>query len=157
MQKVGLGTSYDYVTKKFRLSTVVDADRDLSPLALGGLTNGVTVKEMTAAYAVFANEGKYTEPHTYTKVLDSTNRVLLEKNPQRVEVISPSTAYTMSDLLYGVVNGSSGTGKLAKLSSIPTYGKTGTTNNDYDNWFVGYTQYYVGGVWFGFDQQKSIR
>ena len=157
LQKVGLGTSYDYVTKKFRLSTVVDADRDLSPLALGGLTNGVTVKEMTAAYAVFANEGKYTEPHTYTKVLDSTNRVLLEKNPQSVEVISPSTAYTMSDLLYGVVNGSSGTGKLAKLSSIPTYGKTGTTNNDYDKWFVGYTQYYVGGVWFGFDQQKSIR
>lgn len=157
LQKVGLGTSYDYVTEKFHLSTVVDADRDLSPLALGGLTNGVTVKEMTAAYAVFANEGKYTEPHTYTKVLDSANRVLLENNPESVEVISPSTAYTMSELLYGVVNGSSGTGKLAKLKNIPTYGKTGTTNNNYDKWFVGYTQYYVGGVWFGFDQQKSIR
>ena len=89
-------------------------------------------------------------------MLDYTNRVLLENNPQPVEVIKSSTAYTMSELLYGVVNGSSGTGKQAKLSNIPTYGKTGTTNNNYDKWFVGYTKHYVGGVWFGFDQQKSI-
>ncbi len=157
LQKVGIGTSYEYVTKKFGLTTVVDADKDLSPLALGGLTKGVTAKEMAAAYAVFANEGKYNEPHTYTKVLDSANRVLLEKSGKNEEVISASTAYTMSEMLYGVVNGSSGTGKVAKLANgISTYGKTGTTNENHDKWFVGYTPYYVGAVWFGFDQPKSI-
>lgn len=157
LQKVGTGTSYEYVTKKFKLSTIVDADKDLSPLALGGLTKGVTVKEMAAAYAVFANEGKYNEPHTYTKVLDSANRVLLEKGAANEEVISANTAYTMSEMLYGVVNGSSGTGKVAKLANgISTYGKTGTTNENHDKWFVGYTPYYVGAVWFGFDQPKSI-
>ena len=156
LQKVGLGTSYNYVTQKFKLSTVTEADRDFSPLALGGLTNGVSVKEMAAAYCTFANEGYYTEPHTYTKVLDSANRVLLEKNPQPQRAINETTAYLMSELLYGVVNGSSGTGRLAKLSNMPTYGKTGTTNNNYDKWFVGYTPHYVGAVWFGFDQQQSI-
>lgn len=156
LQKVGLSTSYSYLTDKFHLSTVTNADRDYSPLSLGGLTNGVTVKEMAAAYAVFANEGKYTSPHTYTKVLDSANRVLLEKNPESESVINSSTAYTMSEMLYGVVNGSSGTGRAARLSNMSAYGKTGTTNNEYDKWFVGYTPYYVGAVWFGFDQQKSI-
>ncbi len=157
LQKLGTGTSYDYVKNRFRLG-VVDADKDLSPLALGGLTNGVTVKEMAAAYSVFANGGYYYTPHTYTKVLDSSNRVLLEKKVEKTQAIGADTAYIMSQMLYGVVNSGGGTGKLARLDSdMAVYGKTGTTNNDYDKWFVGYTPYYTGAVWFGFDQQKSIR
>lgn len=157
LQKLGTGTSFDYVKNKFRLG-VVDADKDLSPLALGGLTNGVTVKEMAAAYSVFANGGYYYTPHTYTKVLDSSNRVLLEKKVEKTQTVGADTAYIMSQMLYGVVNSSSGTGKLARLGNdMAVYGKTGTTNNDYDKWFVGYTPYYTGAVWFGFDQQKSIR
>ena len=157
LQKLGTATSYDYVKNRFKLG-VVDADKDLSPLALGGLTNGVTVKEMAAAYSVFANGGYYYTPHTYTKVLDSSNRVLLEKKVERTQAVGADTAYIMSQMLYGVVNSSGGTGKLARLGSdMAVYGKTGTTNNDYDKWFVGYTPYYTGAVWFGFDQQKSIR
>ncbi len=157
LQKLGTGTSFDYVKNKFRLG-VVDADKDLSPLALGGLTNGVTVKEMAAAYSVFANGGYYYTPHTYSKVLDSSNRVLLEKKVEKTQAVGADTAYIMSQMLYGVVNSSSGTGKLARLGNdMAVYGKTGTTNNDYDKWFVGYTPYYTGAVWFGFDQQKSIR
>lgn len=157
LQKLGTGTSFDYVKNKFKLG-VVDADKDLSPLALGGLTNGVTVKEMAAAYSVFANGGYYYTPHTYTKVLDSSNRVLLEKKVEKIQAVGADTAYIMSQMLYGVVNSSSGTGKLARLGGdMAVYGKTGTTNNDYDKWFVGYTPYYTGAVWFGFDQQKSIR
>ena len=157
LQKLGTGTSYDYVKNRFKLG-VVDADKDLSPLALGGLTNGVTVKEMAAAYSAFANGGYYYTPHTYTKVLDSSNRVLLEKKVEKTQAVGADTAYIMSQMLYGVVNSSSGTGKLARLGSgMAVYGKTGTTNNDYDKWFVGYTPYYTGAVWFGFDQQKSIR
>lgn len=158
LQKLGISTSYDYAKNKFMLSTLVDADKDLSPLSLGGLTNGVTVCDMAAAYAVFANGGYYIEPFSYTKVLDSTNRVLLENNDiTKTRVIKASTASLMSNMLYGVVNSSGGTGRLARLSNMPAYGKTGTTNNDYDKWFVGYTKYYVGAVWFGFDTPSSIR
>lgn len=158
LQKVGTDTSYIYAKDKFHLG-VVDADRDLSPLGLGGLTNGVTVEEMAAAYSAFANGGYYCEPYTYTKVLDSANRVLLEKKTSKEQIIGKDTSYIMSQMLYGVVNSSSGTGRLARLGdkNMGVYGKTGTTNNDYDKWFVGYTPYYVGAVWFGFDQQKSIR
>lgn len=156
LQKVGVGTSFDYVKNKFHLG-VADADRDLSPLALGGLTNGVTVREMAAAYQAFANGGYYNTPHTYTKVLDSTNKVLLEKKVYQNKCVSSDTAYIMSELLYGVVNSSSGTGKQAKLrKNIEVCGKTGTTNNNYDKWFVGFTPYYVGAVWFGFDTQTSL-
>ena len=155
LQQLGLDTSYNYVKNKFRLELAPE-DKDLSPLALGGLTKGVTAKEMAAAYSVFANGGIYNEPHTYTKVLDSANRVLLEKNPVKEQIISEATAYTMSQLLYNVVNGSAGTGRAAKLSNMPTYGKTGTTNNNNDNWFVCYTPYYTGAVWFGYDTQQRI-
>lgn len=157
VQELGVAKSYDYVTNKFHLSNIDPQDRDLSPMALGGLTNGVTVCDMAAAYSVLANNGYYNEPYSYTKVLDNTNRILLEKSTNTHKAISEATAYIMTDMLYGVVNSYSGTGKLAKLSNMPTYGKTGTTNNDHDKWFVGYTNYYVGAVWFGFDTQKSIR
>ena len=157
LQEIGLDTSYSYVKDKFKLG-VVDADKDLSPLALGGLTNGVTLEEMAAAYQTFANGGYYYKPHTYTKVLDSKNRLLLEKKVEKTQAIGSDTAYIMSQMLYGVVNSSGGTGKAARMDNgMSVYGKTGTTNNDYDKWFVGYTPYYVGAVWFGFDQQKSIR
>lgn len=157
LQKTGISTGYSYATKKFGLSTLVDADKALSPLSLGGLTNGVTPVEMAAAYAVFANGGEYNAPHTYTKVLDSSNKVILENEVSPTRAVSKETAYIMNTLLYNVVNGSSGTGKAAKLSSMPTYGKTGTTNNDYDKWFIGYTPYYVGAAWYGFDTPSSIR
>ncbi len=157
VQNMGVNVSFDYVKNKFGLSTIEDSDKDLSPMALGGLTNGVTVRDMAAAYAVFANNGNYIEPYSYTKVLDATNRVLLENKSESKNAVSASTAYIITDMLYGVVNNYSGTGKLAKFPGMAIYGKTGTTNNDYDKWFVGYTKYYVGAVWFGFDTPASIR
>ncbi len=157
LQKVGVDTSFDYVKNKFRIG-VENSDKDLSPLSLGSLTKGATVEEMAAAYQAFANGGYYYTPHTYTKVVDSKNRVLLEKKVEKKQIIGADTAYTMSKMLYGVVNSSSGTGKAAKLDAdVSVYGKTGTTNEDKDKWFVGYTQYYVGAVWFGFDTPSSIR
>lgn len=156
LQELGINTSFDYITNKFCLSTIVPADRDFSPLSLGGLTEGVTVKDMAAAYSVFANSGIYSKPYTYTKVLDSRNRVILENQPQQERVLEESTAFIMSELLEGVITGSSGTGRSARLSNMSAYGKTGTTNNNYDKWFVGYTPYYTGAVWFGFDLQTNL-
>lgn len=157
LQLLGIENSYDYVTNHFGIKLVAD-DKSLASLGLGGLTNGVTVLEMTAAYAALANNGIYTEPYTYTKVLDSTGRVLLENTPQTKKAVSESTAFIMTDLLHEVVFGSSGTGRAAKLANnMPAYGKTGTTNDNKDKWFVGYTKYYVGAVWFGFDQPSNLR
>ena len=156
LQKVGIDTSFDYVKNKFNIN-VSDSDRGLSPLALGSLTKGATVEEMAAAYQAFANGGYYHTPHTYTKVVDSANRVLLEKKVESEQIIGEDTSYVMSQMLYGVVNSASGTAKAAKMDNdIAVYGKTGTSNNTYDKWFVGYTPYYVGAVWFGFDIQQSI-
>lgn len=157
LQELTIDVSYNYLKNKFHISTLEDADKALSPLSLGGLTTGVTLKEIAAAYGVLANNGYYVKPHTYTKVIDNTGKLLLENQPEAEKVISADTAYIITSLLTSVVSGSNGTGKLAKLEEMPVAGKTGTTNNDYDKWFVGYTPYYVGAVWYGFDQPESIR
>jgi len=155
LQSVGLDTSYSYMTKKYHFTSLVADDKNLSPLSLGGLTKGVSVKEMAAGYSVFVNNGVYVTPHTYTKVLDSSGKVLLEYEPKTTRVLSEGNAFIMTSFLYEVVNGSAGTGRRAKLSNMPTYGKTGTTNSNHDKWFVGFTPYYVGAVWYGYDKDAK--
>ncbi|MBQ8300728.1 MAG: PBP1A family penicillin-binding protein [Clostridia bacterium] len=158
LDMVGVSTSFGYLQNKFHLSTLVDGDKNFSSLALGGLTQGVTVKEMAAAYGTFVNSGKYIKPHTYTQVLDSTGQVILENTSDTTQAISAASAFITADLLYGVVNNSLGTGQGARLDcGISTYGKTGTTDDDCDKWFVGFTPYYVGACWYGFDTPSSIR
>ncbi len=157
LQESGVDTAFDYMKNKYHFSTVKDSDRDLSPLGLGGLTDGVSVKEMAAAYSTFANGGTYLMPHSYTKVVDNTGKVLLEKSGNPTRSIKESTAFIITDLLTSVVEGSSGTGRRAKMSNMPVSGKTGTTNDDKDKWFIGYTPYYVGAVWMGFDTPSSLR
>ncbi len=158
LEDLGVSTSYDYARYKFNLSGMVEADRSYAPLALGGLTHGVTVVDMAAAYATFANGGVYNEPHTYTKVVDSSGKVLLENKSSSKRVLSEETAFIMTDVMANVVTGSSGTAKEAKLNNnIAAYGKTGTTNDNYDKWFVGYTTRYVGAVWFGCDTNTDLK
>lgn len=156
LQTLGLDTSYSYLTNKFNMK-LSDTDKNLSALGLGGLTKGVTVREMAGAYAAIANGGMYIEPYTYTKVVDSAGKVLLEKKNEPSRALSASTAFIMTDLLSEVINGSSGTGRSARLDKMPAYGKTGTTNDTKDKWFVGFTKYYTGAVWFGFDQPASLK
>ena len=156
LDMVGLSSSFGYLQNKFHISTLVEKDKNYSSLSLGGLTDGVTVKELCAAYCCFANSGKYIAPYTYTQVVDSTGQVILQNSSNSSQAISAAAAYITSDLLYGVVNTPQGTGTSAKLNNMPTYGKTGTTDDDYDKWFVGFTPYYVGAVWYGFDNPSSI-
>lgn len=157
LDMVGLSNSYGYLTNKFHMTTITDGDRNFSSLALGGLTQGVTVEEMAAAYGVFVNKGKYITPYTYSKVVDQSNTTVLENFVNASQAMSESAAYITSDLLSGPVNLPYGTATAAKLSTgMPTYGKTGTTDDDFDKWFVGFTPYYVGAVWFGFDTPSSL-
>ena len=156
--------SFDFVKNNFHISTVVKSrkkggkvfsDVALAPIALGGLTDGVSVLDMCAAYCVFPNGGKYIKPSTYTKVLDSDGQVLLEHKVQEQIAISETTAETMISMMSDVVSG--GTGTAAKISGMRTAGKTGTTSSNNDRWFVGFTPYYVGAVWFGYDEPKALR
>lgn len=156
LDMVGLSSSFGYLQNKFHISTLLEEDKNYSSLSLGGLTEGVTVKEMCAAYGCFVNSGKYIAPYTYKQVVDSTGQVILQNNANSSQAISAAAAYITSDLLSAVVNSKQGTGKAAQLDNMPTYGKTGTTDDDYDKWFVGFTPYYVGAVWYGFDTPSSI-
>lgn len=146
--------SYNFVTETLG-ANLVKADIDESPMALGGLTYGMTAMETAAAYTMLANNGVYSEPRFYTRVEDSQGRVILEKGEEHRIAVDKSTAQIMTKLLCGVVNGGTGTGVTLR-HKIEVAGKTGTTNKNYDLYFVGYTPYYLGATWFGYDQNRSL-
>lgn len=149
--------SLDYITEKFHISTLDSVkDCDYSPMATGSVTTGVTVLEMTAAYASFGNGGYYYEPYCYYKIEDSQGNAIIEKKPEETKEssLSENTAWVMNKLLQTVMT--SGTGTPYKLSGIECFGKTGTTDDDKDRWFVGGTPNYVAAVWYGYDNPKEI-
>ena len=124
------------------------------PMALGGLTHGVTNIELCAAYAAIANNGNYIEPIYYTKILDHNGNVLIEKNSAGRSVIKESTAWLLTSAMEDVVN--QGTGTACQLDDMTVAGKTGTTDAYNDLWFVGYTPYYTCAVWSGFDNNEKL-
>ena len=138
----------DYVARYASILGITSPlNMDLT-MALG--SSSVSLLELTRAYAVFAAQGRRVEPIFVTKVIDQNGVVLEENKPQVEEVISPQTAYIMTNLLKGVVQ--NGTGSRAQALGRPCAGKTGTTNNYVDAWFIGYTPEIVTGVWVGFDE-----
>lgn len=155
---IGLDYSYNFLTEKLHF-TSLDPDYDClpAPLATGGLTDGVSVLEMTAAYATFGNGGQYYYPYCYYKVTDSQGNTILEANPEvtKEQAMSESTAWLMNKLLQTVMN--SGTGTTFKVSGVDCIGKTGTTTGSVDRYFVGGTPEYISAVWFGYDIQKEIK
>ncbi|RBP40243.1 transglycosylase domain-containing protein [Garciella nitratireducens] len=147
----GLETSIKY-GKKFGLSFAPN-DMAPAPLALGGYTYGQTPMAMASAYTTFPNQGIRNTPILYTKVVDANGKIILEKKQQKIKVISPESAYLITDVLKDVVNG--GTTHIS-IPNMPVAGKTGTTNNLADAWFIGYTPYYTGAVWYGYDHNKIL-
>ncbi|OGS38182.1 MAG: hypothetical protein A2551_05320 [Elusimicrobia bacterium RIFOXYD2_FULL_34_30] len=121
-------------------------------LALGA--SEVTLKELTAAVSTIANSGIKTVPYSIKKVTDNRGRILKEKFPEENEVILPQTAYIMTNLLKGVIE--QGTGVYAKRLNRPAAGKTGTTNDCADVWFIGYTPQLICGVWVGYDDHRTL-
>ena len=121
-------------------------------IALG--SSEVTLAELASAYSVFANQGRRAEPRFITKITDSQGNVIDEPAPQVQDVISPETAYLITSMLQSVVQ--RGTGKRAAALQRPTAGKTGTTNDLNDAWFVGYTPQLLAGVWVGFDEKRTL-
>lgn len=159
---LGTKNSIKYCNERFHLN-LVDAppptgDRDLSPLAVGGTTTGVTTLEMAAAFATFGNGGRYYEPYSYFKVTDRNGNIVLDRTkevPQ--QAIKKETASSMLSMLTKAVTQSAGTSYGSKISGFQTFAKTGTTSDNCDKWYCGGTPHYVAAVWYGYDYREDMR
>ena len=165
LQKLTVDRSFSFMKDKLHMFSLIESytneagvvmsDKQIAPLALGQLTWGITVREITAGYAIFQNNGVWNKPRTFWKVTDSEDNIILLNESESEIVIQDTTASIMTKMLQNVMI--NGTGRAVTLrNTVDVAGKTGTTNADYDRWFVGYTPYYVGGVWFGYDMPLTL-
>jgi len=165
---VGIDTGLEYLAK-------VGIDRkeeQYLSIAMGGFNRGMTTLQMASAFAVFANKGVYTEPIFFTEVRDANGNVILTSVPKRHQVYSEQTIFIMDSMMkdvvtrgtaapYGIVKYTEtytdANGKEKERTiTIPSAGKTGTSDETKDKWFVGFTPYYVGATWFGYDKAVTL-
>ncbi len=154
--------AYDYL-KNFGFTTIVEREEingkiytDIQlPTALGGLTHGVTNVELNAAYAAIANGGVYVKPKLYTKVVDHDGNTILDNTSiESTRILKESTAYLLTSAMQDVVT--SGTGTAVNFGTTAIAGKTGTTSDENDVWFAGYTNYYTATTWAGYDNNVDM-
>ena len=155
LDEIGLDYSYDFAVNKFGLDTLVEGDMDYSPLGMGAFTYGCRVWDIAEAYATFANHGVWREARSFTRVLDSDGNVVLENEQDSRQILTERTVNYMNYMLNYAVN--NGTATPASFGGMEIAGKTGTTSNNQDQWFAGYTAYYTAVVWSGFAQPEQIR
>ena len=144
------GLSY---LKAMNFSRISPSDYRLAT-ALGGFTNGVSALEMASGFATIENDGYYRTPTCIVKIEDGNGTVLYNSGQNPVLIYKKNAARMMTDVLKGVIT--NGTGKGLDLGDMPCAGKTGTTNDQKDGWFVGYTRYYTTSVWVGYDMPKKL-
>ncbi len=149
---IGIETGFDML-KELGFTTITEQDKVLA-LPLGGLTTGVTLLELTNAYGAIANHGTYIEPILYTKVLNHDGSILIDKQQKTKTVMKETTSFLLTSALEDVMI--SGTGTTARFPGMHLTGKTGTTNQSKDLVFVGYSPYYVGGIWLGHDKPEPM-
>lgn len=165
LEQLGISRSFSFC-RRAGLSTLVDrkktdggqamTDMALAPLALGATTDGVTVREMTASYTMFAAGGIASRPRTYTRVTDKNGNVLLKKEEQKKAMISAENAELMTKMMQNVVTAGTAT-NVTLAKQLPIAGKTGTSGANTDRWFIGYTPGgYVCGVWYGYREPADI-
>jgi penicillin-binding protein 1A len=153
LSQIGPDYGYEFAKKMGITSLDPVRDRNLS-LGLGGVTVGISPWEMAGAYGTIANTGVYVQPHAIRKIVDNTGQTIYEVKPQQQVALSEQTSYIMTNLLQTVVK--AGTGTRAQLGNRPVAGKTGTTSEDVDTWFMGYTPEYTASVWMGFDKEERM-
>lgn len=165
LEALGVEESFDFLYNKLNMHSLISesvlengsiiTDKGLASLALGQQNYGVTVREMTGAYSIFINDGIYNSMRSYYKVTDSKGNILLSCERSGERIISSATADIMTLMLENVV--SSGTAQAITLDKkTAVAGKTGTTQDNCDKWFIGYTPYFIGGVWCGYEYPESM-
>ncbi|MBD5160844.1 MAG: penicillin-binding protein [Oscillibacter sp.] len=157
LQKLTYARSFEFMESNLGFD-LDPADIDAGPLAMGGLTYGVTTVEMAAAYSAFVNQGIYTKPRLVTRIWNNDRTEVVVDNDSGVRswpAMKETTAYLMNKMLRSVVT--EGTGTAARFDGMTIAGKTGTTSNNFDRYFVGYTPYYTAAVWIGYrDKDEKI-
>ena len=165
LERAGVAYCFEFARDKFGLSTLIESyvddsgnehtDIAVGPLAIGAQTWGVRVRDMANAFATFANNGYYRNARTFTKVYDSNGKLVLDNTQKEEQILSEKTVNYMNYCLANAT--ASGTGYEAKLSNFQTAGKTGTTGDNKDRWYCGFTGHYTAAVWCGFDTPAVIR
>lgn len=150
LNEIGIDYADTYL-KKMHLE--VDEEKDKLNIALGGLTNGLTPIQLAEAYRTFAGGGEWVEAHAIKEIKNDKGNIAGAAYPETEEVFSPQVAWTMTEMLMGVVDNGTGT---AGYYPNQLAGKTGTTQNNHDAWFVGYTPDYVTALWMGYDEPKEL-
>jgi Membrane carboxypeptidase/penicillin-binding protein len=145
---------FDYL-KKLGFTSLDNTDATNYAIALGGLKNGVSNLELTAAYAAIANDGIYTQPTFYTKILNHDGKVLINKIPKKEQVMKESTSFLLTNAMEDVVKVGTGTAAKLRAVNMPVAGKTGTSTAYKDLWFAGFTPYYTATIWSGFDHNQT--
>lgn len=154
LDKLTPAVSYQYLSERLGVTSLVEADCNYAPLALGQLTNGITVREMAQAFTSFVNDGVFTYARTYSHVLDSEGKMVLDNSPDTIVAFKANTAWTISSMLSDAAT--YGTGSESYLGIMPHAGKTGSSSDYCDRWFVGFTPYYVAAVWTGYDTPSRM-
>ena len=147
--------AYEFMTTKLGITTL-DKSNDLNPsTALGGITYGISVLQVAAAYQIFPNGGVYNAPRTYSRVEGADDRVILIKSAQGEQAVSEASAYVVHQFLRDAVT--KGTVSAGNPGNVDIAGKTGTTTANKDRWMVGYSNYYVCATWFGYDIPEELK
>ena len=141
--------------KKLGVTSLDDKKDNSLPLALGGISVGISPLEMTGAYAAIANDGEYITPTFYTKIVDNDGKTILKATQQKERVFSEQNAYILKQLVIEPTK-SGGTATACKISNMDTAAKTGTTQDNHDKWLCGFTPYYTAATWYGYDTQTTI-
>lgn len=153
LEDIGIRKSLDFL-EGLGVTSLKNDDHNLAALGLGGMTVGISPLEMTAAYSAFPNGGEYIAPSAYTKVLDGEGNVLIEKESYRHQAMDKGVAFIMTDILRTTV--SRGIAHSATVPNQPVAGKTGTTTDNYDSWFSGFTPQYASALWIGNDYNVEL-
>ena len=164
MASVGYDYAFDFMESALGITSLVDIDEAVSTadgqvfdrgigLTLGDLTYGISPTEMAGAYMVFGNSGRFVEPHCYTRVVDSSGDVILDKEKLilNTQAISEETAYIMNKMLQGVFREGTLTSARVLTDDLMYAGKSGTSSDNKDFWCIGMNPYYVMAVWEGYD------
>ena len=155
VEELGTYQSYTFMVEKLGFTTLTQADSQQSGnVGLGGYEYGVTTEEMAAAYGAFVNDGVYTPPRTFYRVEDSQGNLVCENNKESNVAMKATTAYIIRQTLKSVIT--SGTGGEARFSGMTIAGKTGTTDENRDRYFAGFSPYYSAAVWTGYKSNERF-